>query len=506
MILKHGDYIREDRFDADVVIVGTGAGGACVGAELAEAGFEVTFVEEGSYFPTSSFSPHMEASMRRLYRDAGGTVILGKAPIPYAEGRCVGGSTVLNGGMTWRTPERVHTRWEKEVAPELGLRALEPLYDAVEASIHAAPQMPESVGDDNRIMVQGARKMGWRVDVNKRNQVQCVGSNSCIMGCPTGAKQSTLVSLLPRASARGARVLTEIRIEELIIERGRCVGVAGRAVDPRTRRRDRRVEVRAPVVVLACGAVHTPHLLQRYKVGRPSGRLGQNFTCHPNGKVLAVYPFDVKGWQGVSQYAKIMEFFDDGIMLAENFVPPGVLGAHLPCHGAAAWELMQRYNQMVASGFLLEDDTTGSVRRGPFDTPLPRYDMSPRDHQRFLRAATLLAEMHFAMGAERVYLPFSNLHEARSVDDLKRIDPRTQRVEHLELFTVHMMGTVSMGARPEASVADLRGELWDLPGCYVADASLLPTAIGVNPQVTIMVLALKVARAIAEAGRMRRAA
>jgi choline dehydrogenase-like flavoprotein len=228
-------------------------------------------------------------------------------------------------------------------------------------------------------------------------------------------------------------------------------------------------------------------------VGRPSGQLGKNFLCHPNAKVLAVYPFDVEGWKGVSQFAQIREFIDDGILMAENFVAPGALAAHLPFHGQEVWELMQRVNQMVLSGVLVEDSSSGTVSRTFLGLPEVRYDITALDHRRFLKGVKLLAEMHFAMGAEQVLLPFAGVPIARSVDDLSRLDETTVPKRALELFTVHLMGTARMGTRREDSVVNPSGEVWDLPGCYVADASLFPTAIGVNPQITIMALATRVA-------------
>ncbi len=496
MILSYGDYENAAEFSADVVVVGTGAGGAVVGAELAQAGKDVVFVEEGSWIPTDSFNPYTSESIPRLYRDAAATIIIGNPPIPYVEGRTVGGSTVINGGMAYRTPERVLEEWQKESGPDLGSRSMEPLFERVEARVSAKYQSEESIGSDSRIMTEGAKKMGWKYTVNQRNQEACVGANNCALGCPTGAKQSTLVSYMPRAMAAGARCLTEVRVEKLLIEGGRAVGIVGHAVNPHTRKGDRRVVVRARAVVVACGAVQTPLLLLRHKIGRPSGQLGKNFLCHPNAKVLAVYPHDVQGWKGVSQNTQIREFHDDGILMAENFVAPGVLAAYLPFHGEKAWELMQRYNQMVLSGVLVEDSSSGRVSRGPFGMAYARYDITPLDHRRFLRGVKLLASMHFEMGADFVMLPFFNQPVAESMDDLAKIDALQTDPSTLELFTPHLMGTARMGARPESSVVNLQGEVWDLPGCYVADASLFPTAIGVNPQITIMALATRVAERV----------
>jgi len=499
-VFTHDDYEAEGVFDADVVVVGTGAGGAVAGAELAEAGLDVLFVEEGSYHPTRSFTPHATESVPRLYRDASGTLIYGHPHIPYVEGRCVGGSTVINGGMTWRPLEEVLVGWERATgSATLGPKGLEPLFARVEERIHASPQIELSIGADNRIMAEGARRLGWKIEVNRRNQESCVGANNCIFGCPTGAKQSTLVSYMPRAFARGARCLTQVKVERLLVEGGRCVGVKGRSLDPRTFRPSRTVEVRARAVVVAGGAVQTPFLLLRHRLGRPSGQLGRNFLCHPNAKVLAIYPDEVLGWQGVSQWTQIREFRDEGIVMAENFIPPGALAAHLPRVGAGAWDVMRHYNRMVLSGVLVEDSRPGTVSRTALGLPYPRYDITPLDHRRFLKGVKLLATLHFEMGATEVLLPFAHRHVARSPDDLAWIDERSAPAGSLDLFTVHLMGTARMGSRPADSVVDLEGRLWDLPGCYVADASLFPTAIGTNPQVTIMALATKVAWGVAEA-------
>ena len=493
-MLSYDDYGKDTVFDTDVVVVGTGAGGAVAGAELAEAGRDVLFVEEGSHHPTSSFNPYLTESIPRLYRDGAATVILGNPPIPYAEGRTVGGSTVINGGMAYRAPERVLEQWARSTGIDaLGPRALDPLYERVEKREHASLQHEESIGNDSRLMAKGALQMGWKTTVNRRAQRACAGANNCGFGCPTGAKQSTLVSYVPAAFAAGAGCLTDVRAERLIIEQGRCRGIVGRAIDPATRRPSHTVTVRARAVVVACGAVQTPYLLLRHKLGRPSRQLGKNFLCHPNAKVLAIYPFDIEGWKGVSQHTQIREFTGDGILMAENFVAPGALAAHLPFHGAEAWEIMQRMNQMLISGVLVEDSGSGTVSRSLFGMAEARYSLTELDHRRFLRGTKLLAQMHFALGAEKVILPFSTFPLARNVDDLARLDERSAPREALDVFTVHLMGTARMGSSPRDSVVGPGGELWDLPGCYVADASLFPTAIGVNPQLTVMALATHVA-------------
>jgi choline dehydrogenase-like flavoprotein len=499
VIESHANYSQNAVYDADVVIVGTGAGGAPVGTQLAQAGFNVLFVEEGGYHPTSSFNPYVSESIPRLFRDGGATVIFGNPPIPFVEGRCVGGSTVINGGMTWRTPETVLAEWETSVRDDsLSAQAMAPYFERVEERISAKGQHPVSVGHENAIMYQGAKKMGWDVEINHRNQELCVGTNNCIFGCPTGAKQSTLVSYMPKALAAGAGCLTEVRIEEVLQHGGHAVGVQGRAINPRTRKLEQKVTVRAKIVIIACGAIQTPYLLLKHKLGRPSKQLGRNFFCHPNAKVLALYPNEVKGWQGVSQFSQIRQFRDEGIILADNMIGPGPMASNIPFHGSKAWDVMRRYNHSVQSGVLVEDSKSGRITRGPFGTAMARYDISAYDHARFLKGIKLLATMHFEMGADRVILPFSNLHEVKDVDELHQIEVSQIKPKTLELFTVHLMGTARMGATPETSVINSSGEMWDLKDCYVTDASTFPTPVGVNPQVSIIAMSLRIADRIAE--------
>jgi choline dehydrogenase-like flavoprotein len=504
MIRRAADYSDREVVHCEVVVVGTGAGGAAAGATLAEAGVDVVLVEEGSWHGTAAMNPYLRESLPRLYREAGTTMIYGRSTFLYAEGRCVGGSTVINGGMTYRPPESVLADWERRVDPSLGEASLRPYFEQVERDIHVGPQAAHSVGGDNRLMAAGAARLGWQHVKNDRNQHHCVGANNCILGCPTGAKQSTLVSYMPRAMRAGARALTELRAVRLRIEGGRCVGVVCRAVDPRTMRPGKRVEIVASHTIIAGGAVQTPVLLAQHRVGRSSGQLGRNFVTHPNAKLVAVYPQRVSAWRGVSQWGQVREFHDDGIIFAENMGPPGVLAAAIDAHGDRAFDAMRRYDQMVLTGVLVEDSSAGRVLRGPFGVAVPTYSIKPLDFARFLRGLRALARLHFEMGAEHVYVPLSGLHRLDSADEIAKIDDTRLRIPDIELFTPHLMGTARMGAAADRDVVDLSGELFDLPGCSVADASLFPGPIGVNPQVTIMALALRVGERVASKVRRGR--
>jgi choline dehydrogenase-like flavoprotein len=480
----------------DVVVIGTGAGGATVATELAEAGLEVVMLEEGSYYKTEQFEPVASKMVRRLYRDAGASFAIGTPAVHFAEGRCVGGSTVINGGMSWRTPEKVLDRWRREEAVDrISAREMEPYFERVERRMHVARQDPESLGRDTELLAEGATALGYKVIPNLRNQLHCAGSNNCAFGCPTGAKRSTLVSYIPRALTFGARLYTEARVTRILHKRKRATGVEARVG---VNGHSRRLTVHAKVVVVAGGAAQSPALMMRSGFKSPSGRLGRDLSLHPNGKVIAVFDENVEGWKGVHQGHQVREFQDEGFIMAVANIPPGVLAMTAPQYGRALGRLIDDYNRMVVAGVLVEDTAFGRVRVGPGGRPFLFYDLSDADAVRLKRGIGLLAEMLFAAGARRVILPFEGVPDLFSPDDVKRIfrDPIPKSA--MELFTVHLMGTCRMGDDPTRAVTSSYGAVHDAAGLYVADASLFPSAIGVNPMETIMALATRTAEHIAE--------
>ena len=484
--------------ECDVVVVGSGAGGAVSAAELAEGGAKVVLLEEGPWVRTADFNHQNGLMLKKLYRDMGTTMIFGPPHIAFAEGEVVGGSTTVNGGMSWRTPEKILGDWVAEGLTDLTPEGMAPWFERVERRVGVARQIPSSIGGDSEIMRKGASALKLDWIENTRNQVACVGTNNCGFGCPTGAKQSMLVTYVPRALAAGATLLTDTRAHRVIVENGRAVGVQARVKDPRTRRFFHNVTVRAKRVILSCGAVQTPLLLLRQGIANRSKQLGNNFLCHPNAKVVALFDHDVNGWQGVSQGQQVRQYQDEGIMIAENFIPPSFFAMSQLGTGDAIWSSMLRYHQAVAAACLIEDSTTGTVRPGPFGSPLVRYRFTQADADRTVGGLTTLCRMMFAAGAEKVVLPFAEPHTLESEADLRQLADARIKPRDFELFTVHLMGTCRMGTDPSTSVLDEFGQSHDVPGLYVADASVFPTAIGVNPQITIMALATRAAHRMLE--------
>src|SRR5947208_2615217 len=221
----------EQEFSADAIVVGSGAGGATAAARLRDAGLDVLVLEEGGLHRTETFVTDPATMIRRLYRDAGTTMIFGRPPIIFAEGKCVGGSTVINGGMSWRAPERVLEKWEHDLGlPGTGVKAMDPYFTEVERILHVEPNDEDTFGQNTHLFLEGARRLGWPVARAPRNMRRCMGLNNCALGCPTGAKQAMLVTEIPRALAAGAALVTHARVDRVLFRGRRAIGVRGRLV------------------------------------------------------------------------------------------------------------------------------------------------------------------------------------------------------------------------------------------------------------------------------------
>jgi choline dehydrogenase-like flavoprotein len=495
--------VRGDlRLDCDAVIVGSGAGGATMAAELAEAGLDVIVIEEGGYHPTESFTAESVRALRTLYRDGGGGMALGRPSVLFAEGRCVGGSTVVNGGMSWRTPARVLGRWSAvDGVRGISEREMDPYFARAEARHSVGLQDPETIGRDSELLRAGAVAKGWAIAANRRGQLHCAGTNNCTSGCPTGAKRSMLVTSVPRALASGARLFADCRVDR-VTRAGRTVtGVTGHFVRPGGRRGPR-LTVRARTVIVAGGAIQTPALLMRSGLRSASGQLGRNLSLHPNATVIAFFDEDVTGWHGVHQAFQVREFMAEGLVLTAQNLPPPMLAALAPTHGRELGELMADYNRIVTAGPLVTDTGTGRVRNVPGLGTQVFYRLSDADAARVVRGVELTAEALFAAGARRVLLPFDGAPEIRSPAQLRNLLARPVAKQTIQLYSIHLMGTARMSEDPRRGVTDSYGACHGVPGLFVADASLFPGPTGINPMETVIALAMRNARRLVEvAGR-----
>ena len=487
----------DETLECDVVVVGTGAGGAVVARELAEQGHAVVLVEEGDYNTRADFNGQTADMQRKLYRDMGATLSLGNAVIPIPIGRTVGGTTAINSGTCYRTPERVLRHWVDELGlDELGPEKLAPYFERVEATLGVAPADAKYLGGVARVIARGCDALGYRHQPLRRNAPECDGQGVCCFGCPTDAKRSTNVSYVPLALKAGAALLTGLRVDRVMVDGGRAVGVVAHARAADGGRRT--VTVRARATVVSCGSLMTPLLLEASGVGTSSGQLGRNLSIHPALAVMALFDEKIDGGSAIPQGYAIEHFHDEGILFEGAFAPLDLAAASFTMIGPRFVELVEAYDRIACFGVMIEDVSRGRVRRGPGGRPLITYSLVDHDVARLKRAVEILGRVYFAAGARTVIPLVHGFDELASPTDLERLRRAKLRARDFELSAYHPLGTARMGRDARTSVVGADHQVHDTPGCYVVDGSVVPTSPAVNPQVTIMTLAT---RAAGEIGR-----
>jgi hypothetical protein len=477
--------------ECEVVVVGTGAGGAACAYELASRGRAVLMLEEGDFHRRSAFTSRASETFKKLYRDQAMTVAIGNVGIPVWAGRAVGGSTVINSGTCYRAPERVFREWREE----LGLAAfssasMDPYYARVEEMLRVAPAKMELTGGVGRVIGRGAEALGLSHHPLMRNAPDCDGQGVCCFGCPTGAKRSTDVSYVPEALLRGAQLVTAANVDAVEVVAGRARGVRGRLGGS-----GRRFHVRADAVVVAGGALMTPLLLGRSGLTRHPW-LGKNLSIHPATKVMAVFDEDIDMSRGIPQGYAIDSFAEEGIVFEGASTPLDVTAIAVPWVGARFMEVMEAYRNVATFGFMVKDTSRGTVRAGPGGTPLLTYNLNDEDTRKMKRAIAILCEVYLAAGAKRI-LPFlAGTDEVRTRADVERLRAKRLSPSQIEVTAFHPLGTCRIGSDPGTSVLGPDHEVHGVERLYVADGSAVPTSLGVNPQMTIMAMALRAAEII----------
>lgn len=480
-----GAALSARQIDCDVCVIGTGAGGAPVAKELAEGGREVVMLEEGGYHTTDDFDGRHSNMFSKLYRDSGQTITVGNPPIMMPLGRTVGGTSLINSGTCFRTPDSVLQSWQKEFGLiDLTSELLDPYFRRVEREINVTQVPPELAGKNAQVVKRGADKLGYSGDYIYRNVRGCVGSGVCTAGCPTSAKQHVGITYVPKAWQAGATTYTGCRAQSLIVDGERVV-----AVEAKTASGPLRVNCEAAVV--AAGTVHTPLLLRHCGIGGESGQLGHNLTIHPAYAMRALFDEEIGMTDGVPQSYYVDQFADQGIMFEGAAVPPGLAAATMPYYGRRHHELMRNYRNLSVFGAMVSDTGSGSVSSIRGQTVV-RYSLSKQDLERYKKAIVTLAEIYWAAGAKAVYPGIESVAELKNGEIDRLRDCRIAAAD-LPLMAFHPLGTCRMGSDPSSSVVDSNLKAHSLENLYVSDGSVVPSSLGVNPQITIMTLATRLA-------------
>jgi len=484
----------------DVVIVGSGAGGAVMARELARDGRSVLVLEEGGHYSPEEYGKLPPSqSFRRLARESGMSVALGMGDTPLISllaGKCVGGSSVLTGGVCFRIPEEVLHVWSTELGLDrMSVEGVAPYFEEVEKLAHVEDVPVHMRSRGTELFVEGADKLGIPMKTMRRNTKGCKGAARCNFGCPNGAKMSVDVSFLPDAVAHGARIVSDALVERIDITGGRARGVRGRFLDGITGEPNVRFEVRAKVVVVACGSMHTPILLRRS--GLDSVHIGRHLTLHPAIRIGALFDEEVNGWDGALQSVYSDHFLDQGIWLNGVYTAVNVLAAAFPGLGREHRRLVKKIPNLAFFGGMVHDDGGGQVRRWISREPLVLYRMIRRDKERLMKAIHILAKMAFAAGAREVLLPIFGMGTVKKLSEIDFLLENKLPAGKVECMAFHPLGSAKMATTKEAGVVKPTGETWAVENLFVCDGSVLPTSIGVNSQLPIMSIGMMLARGLA---------
>lgn len=500
MIRTASDLRENVNLTCQVCVIGSGAGGAVVAKELAEAGLDVVLLEQGGYYTKEHFTQREEEMMPLLFEEMGQRATEDQSII-ILQGRNVGGSTVHNLCYCFRTPRPIVEKWRREAGIQWQYDDLVPSFERVEAMLKVKPIPEAQVNTLNRKIREGCEKLGYHGVVAQHNRENCVSSGFCILGCPFDAKQSMALTYIPAADRAGARIFANCPVDRLEVQGQRVHGVSGRVVDEKGRLGPA-FSVRAELLVLAAGAINSPQILLRSGVPR-NGHVGKHLHLHPSVLLAGLYDEDIHGYLGIPQSYYVDEFIDleknpdSGYVIMPIFGFPILTASQLPSFGRAHAEIMRAYHRMVGILVLLHDESEGEVTVDWSGKPRIRYRMRPAEERLMAEGMRHCAEILFASGAREVIVPyFRDALRLRRDDDLHIIDQRGCRQGEIPLASTHPQGTLRMGENPRESVVNSIGHYRGIDNLFVADMSVFPSSLGAPPQITTAALADHMAHAI----------
>ena len=492
---------------ADAIVIGTGAGGAVAAARLAESGLDVLILEAGALRDGHDFTEVELDALGHLYAE-GGQRTTDDLGVSIVQGVGVGGGTNVNWMVMLRTPDWVLDEWATAHGTE-GMRPadLASTFDQIEDEVHARIVPDDAHSPSNRILLDGSARLGWSARSVRINARGCVRTGFCGYGCRTGAKQGGLQTFLPRAQAAGARILPNATVEKIrLIERKGAFPKKRLTVRHTTSTGETRTLLaEAPIVIVAGGAIETPALLQRSRMG--GGGTGRFLRLHPTTGVFGRYDRPIYGAGGIPMTTVNDQFHrldanGYGVWIESPPLHPGIGAPAASGFGAAHREAMLAFDHLGALVILARDgaqrgQSDGEVRARRDGSLSIRYRLSATDARHLEEGMVAAARIHFAAGARSVitgHTPGLTLQHDGEVDRLRGLPMGANQIT---LFSAHVNGTARLGSDRTTSGCDPHGEVWGAPGVFVADGSLLPTAPGVNPQETIMALVTVLADRIA---------
>jgi choline dehydrogenase-like flavoprotein len=514
---NYAKMIPSKHLSCDVIIVGTGAGGGVTAEILSEAGLNVYLIEEGPLQTSNDFTLMEKQAYRDLYQESAARQTKNKS-VQILQGRCVGGSTTVNWTSSFRTPEKTLNHWRDYYSIKgLSKKNLTPYFQWVEKRLHIQ-KWHSPPNKNNALLAEGAHHLGWSFSTIARNVKGCANLGYCGMGCPLNAKQSMLVSCIPQALSQGAHLITHARAESLIVEKNEVKGIWLSSMNENGQVNKYNVtEIRGKMVVLSAGAIGTPSILLRTKKANPHihsdpyRQVGKRTFLHPVTASIAKMKERVNAYEGAPQSIYSDQFlWRDGVSGALGYkmevspMHPVLTATLFSDFGETHQKKMKDFAYYQSALALMRDGFNEECRGGEVfldDYLYPHLDYSihPKLFDGFRHALVSMAQLQFAAGAERVYPLHLDATEgySRFKEAKKGILSLSSDKIRWKIMSAHVMGGASLGDDPKKSVVNSQGEHHHLDNLMVIDASLFPTSLGVNPQLTIYALAAKLSEALA---------
>jgi choline dehydrogenase-like flavoprotein len=498
------------QLEADVVIVGTGAGGGVTAETLCKAGLKVVLLEEGPLKTTRDFKMRESEAYPSLYQESAARQTKDKG-ISILQGRTVGGSTTVNWTSSFRTPPDTLTFWQKNFGlKDHTVEQLQPWFEMMERRLHVQDWLTAPNANNNVLKV-GAEKLGISWGHIRRNINGCWNLGYCGMGCPTNAKQSMLITTIPFALQHGATLVHHVRAHHLLLDGDRVLGVECQAMDQAgVRPGSARVKVKAPHVVLSAGAIGSPALLLRSKAPDPYKLVGSRTFLHPTTISMATMPGKIDASSGAPQSLYSDHFLhtqpvdgDIGFKIEVPPLHPLLASINVMASGEQHAQFMSQFQHVNAMLSLLRDgfhpqSTGGQVELRSDDTPVLDYKISEYVWQGVRHSLLAMGEMQFAAGATMAMPAHDQATPQTSFAAYKKaLEALPMEVLRSRVVSAHVMGGCRMGSDPKNAVINADGQHHHLRNLHVIDGSMFPTSIGANPQLSIYGIAARNAAKLA---------
>ena len=473
------DFQKHTKIRCEYLIIGSGAGGSVAALELTAAGKDVLLIEEGLDYDLKNSTDSLSERIALLYRGGGVTPFIGSPIVGFAEGKTLGGTTVINGGLIWRTPERILQQWEKDYnLTGYDKSSLSKHFEKIESLLSVSKMDPldKTQNLDSLKLWQGAQSLDWKIVPVPRALNNCTFNNQCPSGCISGAKKSMKETYLPLSIKNGLRIITNARAIKI-----KKNGRKNITTIKFSKNQNKCLEVISDHVVLSGGAIQTPHLINKSGLNK---KAGDTLEFHLNLKILAQFDDKINSHKGTMFTSQIQEFEDDGILImGSNYRLSYLASTFSHLDNTVISELVEKYNYCGLYVGQIKADSKGKINSIMVD-PLVTWSMCDSDLVISKVLLEKMCEVLFAAGAIKLFLPVKNIPPIFDMAELNKYLDAINKSD-LEMISVHAMSSCPMGTEID-SIVDTSGRLNGTNNIIVCDASVLPTNIGESPQGTIM--------------------